>query len=242
MKLSNSAFNRMVKQCLAEVITEASQVEPYDPETDTFQPSPRERTSPVEIPCYLCETPVEPDFAKKWDNLNKTYNLGPQDQIPPICQKCFRDVVKLAQAQKQGVKESDPPHEKWTDTFGQKMPGEFIAEMGVKADTNRLSASERRMIGKAFAERGLDGNGRFEKKEGGLGAITDALNSLGFQLDMVSGDLILGDKGTRAFIFRRVNTPGQDPFTQKDEIPNSRIVFNWELLSPNKFEILAYAS
>jgi hypothetical protein len=106
----------------------------------------------------------------------------------------------------------------------------------------RVSNSERNQLGKAFAKLGLDGNGRFVKKEYGLGAVTSALNSLGFQLDMVTLDTIMGDKGSRNFTYRRKNDEGQDPFTEKPEIINSRIVFTWELLAPDKFEILAYAS
>jgi len=118
-------------------------------------------------------------------------------------------------------------------------------------NTDKLTSSERNLISVEFKKAGLDGNGRFEKKEHGLRAVTDALSSLGFQLDMISSDMIMGDKGSRQFIFRRKNDPEQDPFTEKSEITNSRIVFNWEKLdgptfsypnSPNKYEILAYAS
>lgn len=116
---------------------------------------------------------------------------------------------------------------------------------------DKLSASERNKLHDAFKKAGLDGNGRFEKKEQGLAAVTNALASLGFQLDMVPADIIMGDKGSRNFVFRRVNAPGQDVFTEQPEITNSRIVFTWERLdgriqqypnSPSKFEILVYAS
>jgi len=116
---------------------------------------------------------------------------------------------------------------------------------------NTLTSSERTKIQAAFKKVGLDGNGRFEKKELGLAAVTKILSVLGFQLDMVTGDLIMGDKGYRNFTFRRANDPDQDPFTEKPEISNSYIVFNWERMdgpthqhpdSPSKFEIHAYAS
>jgi len=128
-----------------------------------------------------------------------------------------------------------------------------LAEVIVEAPTaiEKVSTGERHQIGKAFAKAGLDGNGRFEKKEHGLQAITSALHALGFQLDMVTGDIIMGDKGSRMLTYRRVNAPGADVFTENPEIQNSRIVFNWERMdgpthqypnSPSKFEILAYAS
>ena len=116
---------------------------------------------------------------------------------------------------------------------------------------NKLSASERNKISTEFKKMGLDGNGRFQKKEDGLRAVTDALSKLGFSLDLVTADLIMGDRGSRNFLFRRANAPGQDAFTENPEISNSRIVFTWERLdgptsqypdSPNRFEILAYAS
>ena len=116
---------------------------------------------------------------------------------------------------------------------------------------DKLSTSERNKIGQAFAKVGLDGNGRFEKKEHGLAAVTQALSQLGFQLDMVSADMIMGDKGSRNLVFRRANDAGADPYTEKATISNSRIAFNWERMdgpthqyptSPSKFEILAYAS
>jgi hypothetical protein len=124
-----------------------------------------------------------------------------------------------------------------------------LAEVIVEApepQENKLGASERNKISKAFAAAHLDGNGSFQKKEHGLQAITAVLDSLGFKLDMVSSDIIMGDQGSRNLSFRRNNDPGQDPFTEKREIENSRIVFSWYNRSqpgnPANFEILAYAS
>lgn len=119
---------------------------------------------------------------------------------------------------------------------------EVLTEAGA---VNKLSTGERNKLTAAFAKLKLDGNGRFPKKEHGLQAVSQALSLYGFQLDMVSADLIMGDKGSRNFIFRRANAAGQDPFTEQPEIENSRIVFTWENLgTPEnpKFEILVYAS
>lgn len=41
--MKSKQFEKFVKECIVELL-EASQPEPHDPETDTFQPSPRERT------------------------------------------------------------------------------------------------------------------------------------------------------------------------------------------------------
>src|SRR6185503_6675488 len=105
---------------------------------------------------------------------------------------------------------------------------QFVLNTEVSQVENKISNSERNKISKEFATLGLDGNGRFEKKEHGLQAITNALSKLGFQLDMVSSDIIMGDKGSRTLTYRRANDPGQDIFTEKPEISNSRIVFTWE--------------
>ena len=107
---------------------------------------------------------------------------------------------------------------------------------------NKLSKPERNAISNAFAKMGLDGNGRFETKGKALSAVVAALDSLGFNLDMVSGDIILGDQGSRMLLFRRKNTEGADAFDEQPEIANSRIVFTWELMGQNRFEVLAYAS
>lgn len=123
-----------------------------------------------------------------------------------------------------------------------------IAEVLVEAPSSedRISKGEQGKIGKAFTDAGLDGNGHFKKKEHGLQAITSVLDSLGFQLDMVSADIIMGDQGSRNLTFRRRNDPGQDPFTEKPEIANSRIVFSWYNRAqpgrPSDFEVVAYAS
>ena len=298
--LSKTAFKRLVKQCIAEVVTEQ---EMYDAETDTFAPGPRDRTEPVKPAPMRGPTAV---YIKSGPNAGKTVfahkdaqgnyyyrnpdtgtmvPLGGAADISEANHRLVKEnapgyTVQYAVAGLEGIAPSKhaKKDEAWNAarSFVQsynskkaKNAGEYIEGLtngyAIKhigggtvaiatispsqglfeiaaAQGDRLSASERKLIGKAFAERGLDGNGRFEKKEHGLSAITDALHTLGFQLDMVSGDLIMGDKGTRAFIYRRANDQGQDPFTEKPEIQNSRIVFNWELLSPGKFEVLAYAS
>jgi hypothetical protein len=43
-----------------------------------------------------------------------------------LSKKAFKSLVKQCLAEV--IVESDPPHEKWNDTFGNKMPGEFTVE------------------------------------------------------------------------------------------------------------------
>ena len=228
-------------------VDETSQPEPHDPETDTFQPSPRERTSEVPGKLKLPLTFTGPEIDWLINALVIASKKNPYQAEGKWCISLAAGLQRKKEQLSGTIKESEPPQkEQWKDTFGNKMPGEFTVEASGAVKPEKLSNSERNKIGAAFKQAGLDGNGRFEKKERGLAAVTNALDSLGFQLDMVSGDMIMGDSGSRNFIFRRKNAPGQDPFTQTNEISNSRIVFTWENLAsqgqPVKFEILAYAS
>ena len=122
-----------------------------------------------------------------------------------------------------------------------------------KADkmVSNISQAERNKLHDSLKKRGVDGNGRFDKKEHGLREVSNALDECGFILDMVSADIIMGDKGSRMLPFRRKNDEGADIYSEKPMIENSRLVFNWERLdgpthqypnSPHKFEIQTYAS
>jgi hypothetical protein len=223
-------------------VKETVQPEPYDAESDTFQPSPRDRTEP---------------------------SSPPVNDIPGqmVRQSMYRDIRKAEAARKMAPKSweeldamSSGDLQRYLNSIGKFDDSVFVPghgwggvrEAGEKpTNPTKLTNGERNKIGAAFKKLGLDGNGRFEKKERGLAAITSALSSLGFQLDMVSGDIIMGDKGNRALPFRRVNDPGADPFSEKPMIENSRISFSWERMdgpssqypnAPSKFEIVAYAS
>jgi len=215
-------------------LSETSQPEPHDAETDTFQPSPRDRTTPSTGKLSITPTGQSDDWSRPiyTDNAGKIYvDINAGSGTPAIYTVTDEG-------------EPEVPLKNFTIAP--------IKEAGDKpSNPTKLTNSERKKIGAAFTKAGLDGNGRFEKKEHGLSAITDALSSLGFELNMVSGDLIMGDKGQRNLPFRRANDPGADPFTDKPEIENSRIVFVWERMdgptfqysnAPSKFEILAYAS
>lgn len=118
-----------------------------------------------------------------------------------------------------------------------------------KESVDKVSPRDKKNISEAFKKLGLDGNGRFESVGQGLAAVTKALSELGFNLDMVNADQIRGDQGSVALPFRRSNDEGQDPFTEKDGIKNSRVAFSWtnlvggsDQLAPKKFECLAYPS
>jgi hypothetical protein len=134
-------------------------------------------------------------------------------------------------------------------------PTDMSPETKVSEDKGKqssiLTAAEKQKINKTLTHIGLDGNGRFEKVSRGLLYITRGLDAVGFSLDMVSGDIIMGDKGSRMLPFRRKAYEGQDVFTENPEIENSRIYITWENLTPPRdnqptsvgnFEIIAYAT
>lgn len=119
----------------------------------------------------------------------------------------------------------------------------IITEVLQENNETRLPAKERRKIEDAIlASKVLGGNQRVEKKEIGLRELTNVLGSLGYSLDMVSGDDIMGDKNTRLLPFRKENDT-KDPYFEYPAYSDCRISFTWEKLRANgkyQFEILAY--
>jgi hypothetical protein len=234
MNIKKSKLKNIIRECILEILGEEGY--PYDPQIDTFAAGPRDRTEPS-ISSY--QTPTQ-----MWNAVNITHPNGTVMWL--VKHKDGKYLNKF------GLFVSNPSEAKpfsskgAADEFASKklnLEGtteRTLDEVGNKP--NKISNGERNKIGMVFKKAGLDGNGRFEKKEAGLAAVTTALSSLGFSLDMVTGDMLMGDQGSRNFIYRRKNAEGQDPFTEGPEITNSRIVFNWTLLAPGKFEILAYAS
>lgn len=110
---------------------------------------------------------------------------------------------------------------------------------------SKIKSSDRAKISNALHTKPeLGGTIKLDKKEKALTIINDVLSKIGYQLDMVSGDILLGDKGTRLLPYRR-QIKSEDPFTEGPEIENSRISFTWENLGTpeqKKFEIIAYAT
>lgn len=110
-----------------------------------------------------------------------------------------------------------------------------------------LKANERRAINNEITKhKELDGNVKVDSLGKALTVLTNALDKVGYNLDMVTGDILLGDKGSRLLTFRRKST-SPDPFTEGTEIENSRISFNWEVTSTDdaglkRYEVVAYAS
>ncbi len=84
----------------------------------------------------------------------------------------------------------------------------------------------------------LTGNDRSHNKGYAINKITEALNKAGYDLNMVSGDTILGEKGNLNIGFSKSGT--------EEMVDNACIHFVWENLSGDQFnprwEFLAYVS
>lgn len=121
---------------------------------------------------------------------------------------------------------------------------EILSEMeGVK-----LSDKERKKINNEFNIKGeLGGNIKVDQKGKALNIISTILDKYGYSLDMVSADIIMGDKGNRLLPYRKKGDPS-DPFSEGPEVINSKVSFTWENMeepfhvsnkSP-RWEIIAY--
>ena len=92
----------------------------------------------------------------------------------------------------------------------------------------------------------LGGNLKVDSISKGLQEVGNILDSCGYNLQMVTGDMIMGEKGSILLAFTRKT---DNPYVEGVEIENSRISFSWENLelpdkdgfqSKKKYEILAY--
>lgn len=135
------------------------------------------------------------------------------------------------------------------DSFQMHKKPELVVKESLN-QTDKLTARERIKLSREFAKAGLDGNGRFKTVGEGISKIAHVLNKCGFDLDVVSNDIEVASahhnsdyaEGQRQLTFRRSIAEGADPFSEKEEISNSRIAMSWHSKRQHGFEILAYAS
>jgi len=109
-----------------------------------------------------------------------------------------------------------------------------------------ITPKERRKITSVLTHVGLDGNARFETVGKAISALTQVMSDIGFDVDMVSDHKLAqahhepGAKDSLLLPFRRTSASA-DPFSEEDQIENSRVSFNYEDVG-NGFEVVAYAS
>ena len=116
----------------------------------------------------------------------------------------------------------------------------------VEGYSYKIGTPEKNNISKILAKYGLDGNGRFGNPSKGVSALAKALDEAGFHLGMVSGDILLGDEGSRLLTYHKYSDSTKE-FEEHPEVSNSRIAFNWTKLGTDKegnpvFEIQTYPS
>ena len=119
-------------------------------------------------------------------------------------------------------------------------------EEKVSNDSPNINKKERiKITNHIHANKILGGNMKVDSISKGLSEVGDILDSCGFSLDMVTGDMINAPKGNILLPFRR---KGENPFIEGLEIENSRISFSWENLEATpdgyqfkkRYEIVAY--
>jgi hypothetical protein len=124
---------------------------------------------------------------------------------------------------------------------------QLIREVITEVSSSCITASERNKIATQLrAYPVLQGNEKVYEPSEALKFIVQALDRVGFQLDMVPRDILLGDKGQRLLPFsRQSDVPDQEG----EQIQNSRISFTWEVVSVSptnsldkKFEVTVYVT
>jgi len=91
----------------------------------------------------------------------------------------------------------------------------------------------------------LGGNTKVDSISKGLHELGNVLDGCGFNLEMVTGDMINAPKGNILIPFRR---KAENPFIEGTEIQNSQISFTWENLEKledgfefkKRYEIISY--
>lgn len=113
-------------------------------------------------------------------------------------------------------------------------------------DSPKLSKRERiKITNQIHKSKMLGGNLKVDSISKALHELGNVLDLCGFNLDMVTGDTVMGPQGNALLVFRRKT---ENPFIEGQEIENSRISFTWENLEPledgaeikKRYEILAY--
>ncbi len=105
-----------------------------------------------------------------------------------------------------------------------------------------LNAAQKKAIRNALARAPkasmLGGNDRTESKTEGLAAVNEALGRAGFYLEMVIGDLFIGEKGSR--LLRIAQNDTEQP------VENCGISYTWENLNRDgetpRYELIVYLS
>jgi len=214
------------------------------------------------------KTATDDKKGKKTDASDKSAKKkGDKKPLPFFLKKKFEDKSKKAKVEKKPVakkkkksvvKESFDGFIKHLlkESFG-LLKKKVVEEKNKDADieTSDLSLVENPKINKEerikitdhiHSSKMLGGNLKVDSISKGLQEVGNILDSCGYNLEMVTGDMIMGEKGSILLKFSRQT---DNPFIEGVEIENSRISFSWENIespdkdcfqSKKKYEILAY--
>jgi len=214
------------------------------------------------------KTATDDKKGKKTDASDKSAKKkGGKKPLPFFLKKKFEDKSKKAKVEKKPVakkkkksvvKESFDGFIKHLlkESFG-LLKKKVVEEKNKDADieTSDLSLVENPKINKEerikitdhiHSSKMLGGNLKVDSISKGLQEVGNILDSCGYNLEMVTGDMIMGEKGSILLKFSRKT---DNPFIEGVEIENSRISFSWENIespdkdgfqSKKKYEILAY--
>lgn len=111
---------------------------------------------------------------------------------------------------------------------------------------DKLEKFEKKLISKKLTEKGMDGNGRFDKPIHAINLINEFIDDLGLELDLDSIDYYRLDNTEDGSYLLLLKRKTRDSYI---EIKNSAIKFNWHLTGnlsrpkyERKYEIQAYVT
>lgn len=158
-----------------------------------------------------------------------------------VVKESFDKYINLLVKESFGLIKKKVVAEKVEDSEKGKKPS-----VDTEPQSNTINKKERIKIQNALHKSNiLGGNTKVDSISKGLWEVGNALESCGFNLQMVTGDMILGPQGKILLPFSRKR---ENPFVDGPEIENSSISFTWENLEnlengvqvKKRYEIIAY--
>jgi hypothetical protein len=199
------------------------------------------RESGAKIPKKKSEKPDYLDFDKDGNKKEPMKKALKDKKKKSVVKESFDKYINLLVKESFGLIKKKVVAEKVEDSEKVKKPS-----VDTEPQSNTINKKERIKIQNALHRSNiLGGNTKVDSISKGLLEVGNALESCGFNLQMVTGDMILGPQGNILLPFSR---KGENPFVDGPEIENSRISFTWENLekvedgfqAKKRYEIIAY--
>ena len=199
------------------------------------------RESGAKIPKNKSGKPDYLDFDKDGNKKEPMKKALKDKKKKSVVKESFDKYINLLVKESFGLIKKKVVSEKVEDSDKGKKPS-----VDIEPQSNTINKKERIKIQNALHKSNiLGGNTKVDSISKGLWEVGNALESCGFNLQMVTGDMILGPQGNILLPFSR---KGENPFVDGPEIENSRISFTWENLekvedgfqAKKRYEIIAY--